>query len=67
MLEAFDLTGSLRDAGERVNAGRTLTPYCRLNLDPLVPFSMATWLSWVLRVVARCGARGCGRSLRPGR
>ena len=49
-----------------VNAERTLTPCCRLNFDPLGLFSMVTWSSWVLRVVARCGARGCGRSRRPG-
>ena len=50
-----------------VNAERTFTPYCRLNLDPLGALSLATWSSWVPpRVAARCGVRGCGRSPRPG-
>ena len=53
--------------GRAVNAGRTLTPYCRLNLDP--PGSVFDGYLVVVGAAGGgpAGARGFGRSRRPTR
>ena len=51
-----------------VNAGPTLTPYCRSKIDPLrVLVDVSTWFLRSLLVVVRVGGRGFGRSHRRAR